>query len=215
MRSRCATLFFVVVLVCACGGGGGSGGTSTPPGTTVQAVNVPEMSGYIHNTPGGAVVEPSTVDLVAVGDEVNDQAACGYYRFNIAMIPPGATILAATFTVGQHMVLGNPYIDLGGDIVIDHVNLGAALDPTDLTAPNVLAWWYTQMSQMSGGYVQADLTSAVQADVNAGRTRTDLMLHFPGNTDSDGQADYVQLNNLADHSGSGLVPRLTIRFLAP
>ena len=205
------SLVLLALLVCACGSGGGG----NAPTLFLSAPNVPPMSGLIFGPPGGATVLPSTTSLVWAGDVGNDTQEFGFYRFNVAAIPQGSQIVEATFRVGQRTVVNSPFASLGGQVLVDHVELGAALDPADYV-PTVYAMNVAVLSTSpAAGQRSASIRSAVQADVSAGRTHTDIRLRFPTPTNGNGLVDDVEFNNQADGAGTGLRPILEITYRLP
>lgn len=205
-----------IALLAVLASGCGSGGGNLAATQFHSAPNVPVMSGYIHGPPAGPVVVPSTGSLIWVGDHSNNHAEYGYYRFNISAIPGGSVIVEAYFRVGQELISGSPYANLGGQVMVDHLDLGAALDPADYTSPAMFTAGVAVLSTDPGiTQKSANVTAAVQADVNAGRPRTDLRLRFPTGSDGDGFYDDTAFNNQANNGGSGLLPLLEIRYRAP
>jgi len=192
-----------ILLVAGCGGGGGDGGPAT---TTVTLHSTPTIDGTVID---GVLVNTSTYAL-QVGDTIAAAGKRGFLRFSITGIPSGATIVSAELRVHQSFVFGSPYASLG-NVVVDQVQIGTALDLGDFGAVGVVEG--TLSSDASLGYKTLDVTDAVESDHMLAhpntdfRLRTSLLL-----TDSDSVQDDTQWDDAEDTAGSGNVPLLVVTY---
>ena len=56
----------------------------------------------------------------------------GFVSFDISTL--SGTINSATLRVNQHQRSADPYVDLGGEVRVDHMNYGTSLDAGDYNA---------------------------------------------------------------------------------
>lgn len=192
----------------ACGGGGG--GSSTPPPTPVTVdllLDVPN-TGFTSSDSG----LPAINTTLSVGDLSGGNASVrGFLSFSLAQIPAGATIQLATLRVSQVGILGGPYVSLGGAVLVDHVDLGPALDATDHAAPALTANVATLSTTDVLEIKTAVVTAEVVADLAAPRATSAFRLRFPVATDLDALNDTALFRN--QNPGEELVLRVT--YLAP
>lgn len=209
---RNAIALTAALVLTACGG---SGGLSIGPQD--QEIGIPAnafRTGYVKNT--GDVYTQANALLIRVGDYTNNSDyARGFVSFPISGLPAGATILEANLYIGQEAVNGNPFADLGGQVRVDHMDLGAALDAGD--------FWIASASVITNsiGVISLDptleqkgvvVTAEVQADYAAARNNSEFRFRFSPSKSNDGEADDVRFNTPNDLGGSGFVPMLVIRY---
>jgi hypothetical protein len=112
-----------------------------------------------------------------------------FYSFDLTALPPGGTIGSATLRLYQESVQGNPYGELG-NVVVDHLDYGAALDSADFDAPALTSNIGTLSSNANLEYKSLVVTSRVLADIAAGRPRSQFRIRFSGNDgNNDGSND--------------------------
>lgn len=124
---------------------------------------------------------------IGVGDSApNNTTAKGFVGFDISSIA-GRTAVSATLRVYQANIYGGtPYTDLG-NILVDHVNFGSSLDSGDYSAGALTSNIGTISNNSTLEWKTLDVSSYVQADINAGRTSSQFRFRFyPNDTDSDG-----------------------------
>ena len=187
-------------LLLACGGSG-------PHVTTVTLPAVAALDGQTSSTgsasPGAALV---------VGDFSSNASARGHLRFDHSAIPTNAQVVAATLEVFQTVVTATPYADLG-NVLVDHVDLGASLDAADHASPALLDSFGTLSTSPVLEGKTLDVTARVRADREAGRTTSDFRLHFAVPTDNDGVQELVIFNDTENNSGTlAQRPRLTLTY---
>ncbi len=206
---RQSLTLFAALLLTACGGGSGGGIFANTHETQRSAID--GRSGYVSTV--GGVFKTSSGFTVRVGDYSNNVYASGFYSFDLAGINTDATVTQALLVVGQESEGGNAYDDLGGIVTVDHMNLGAALDAADDNLANHIT---LAIGTLSNNYdleqKVVDVTAAVQADLDALRSRSEFRLRFPVGFSNDGQADYVRFNNPSDSGGSGFTPTLIVKY---
>jgi hypothetical protein len=145
---------------------------------------------------------------VYVGDNALDDYSAGFLRFVHASVPAGASVVSATLYAYQSVAIGTPFTQLGAAVLVDHVNIdlgaGAGLDPLDLGSAAYAVGIGSLSSSMALGFRFLDVTAAVQADLDAGRSTSDFRLYFASGTDGAGDADYVLFDD-AEAGGPALL----------
>ena len=208
-----ASLSLVLLLLVAspgCGGGGGDAPLvlSEPAIATVDLPPIGALDGFVDNT---GYVTSTGLGGILVGDNSDDHVGQGFFTFDSSALPAGAEILKATLEIRQYGISGYPYADLGV-IWLDHVELGGTLDAADWGAPALDGNFAVVSTTPATGPLTADVTDQVAADTHAGRTRSSFRLGFTALTDGDGNSDYAAFQDSEDSEGSGLLPRLTVRY---
>jgi DNA-binding beta-propeller fold protein YncE len=143
----------------------------------------------------------------AVGEkDVTYVSSAGWrqlYSFGIVSIPASATITSATLRLYQCDVAGAPYAHLG-NVIVDHVNYGAALSASAYSGATVSSNIGTLSTTASLGYRSLDVKTRVQADMTAARVRSQFRLqfslldYFANATD-----DFVQFTDAEDSTCAG------------
>ena len=201
----------VLLLLSACGGGGGSG----DPGPQPIVVNIP--STFARDGSGRSNGYVSTSAGMFVGDLdsiANGQSGRAYVGFDLAGagVPPTATIQGATLSLQQAGGEGSPYTTLG-NLLVDHVNLGAAIDVSDFAGNTILDGFGVLSTDTVIEVKSIEVGARVQADLAAGRTFSDFRLRFASSSDVDGANDYVQFNDSEDYAPLGPKPVLKVVYL--
>lgn len=167
------------------------------------------MDGYVTNT--GFVVQGQRP---LAGDDSVNQVARAFYRFPHPALPAGAEIVRAVFHVGQEGGAGAPYADLG-DALVDHLDLGDALDADDFDAAALTSAFGVLSTTAVIEEKFIDITALVLADVAAGRSRTDVRIRLTTGTDSDADDDFTIWNDAVDSGVTGSVPRVIVTLRVP
>jgi len=149
-----------------------------------------------------------------VGDNVINVSVRMFYSFETGGISDDAVVESAFLRVYQEATLGSPYADLG-DLVVDHVQIGADLDSGDYDGGTLASNIGTLSDDATPEWKAIDVTALVQSDVTANRMYSEFRLRFTVGTNGDASNDAVLLNDGADSSGSGNVPELVISYRAP
>lgn len=193
MRLRYPMILLATALLgSGCGGGGGEDGP-----VTVTLLTTPDLVGTVSNT--GYV----TPQALGVGDRTppgsQEITFRGFLTFDLAALPPGATVLSATLTIHQIYVFGTPYTTLGA-LLVDQVVFGTVLEAGAYGRSFPTSQGIPLSFDATLGPKVVDATMQVQADLAAGRTlsqwRVRFVLEGDGNTLAD-QADLGAPGNSA------------------
>ncbi len=216
---------FILLVVTACGGGGGGGGETLE----LNAQGLPGFDGTIRLESDTGLCEIDSIpNFVTVGEDGNLAKFItffGFITFDISAVPTGATIVSATLRIEMGEVLGDNVFRPGlfGNVVMEHINMGAGLDEADMIAPSL-------SGELVGGDASptfladnatlelktADIRDEVQRDLDDGRTRTSLRLRCEQTqvTDDDNLFDTAGFVGFEDFDGN-IQPnraRLLIRY---
>ena len=171
--------------------------------TTIPAEQ--ERSGYVNSS--GFV---STAHLA--GDGSDNSSSRMFFSFDLGVLPRDAIVVAARLQ-GEDSGggSGDPYGDLG-DLLVDHVELGAGLDAGDFASP-ALEETVGTFSTARFGTKSLEVTLQLLADLGAGRTHSEYRVGFARLTDDDGEIDSAVFHDeeLARDHG----PRLVVIYRRP
>jgi len=228
MRTICISNLGIGILgilaLAACGGGGGGGGgVEIPSATLVHTLPLmsdPDLDGYLQEDGLGGwrwrpgLMTPRTGELY-VGGENKDYRQ--FYTFDLSALPADATIVRATLRLFQTHVVGDPY-DAIGDVVVDHVHYGEAIELADFEGNTFNRNIGTLSTDRAISYHELVVTSAVQIDWEGGRTRSQFRLRLAAGAFSivNHQSDYVQFTDAEGSAGDAVhVPELVVRYTRP
>lgn len=215
-----------------CGGGGADGGMDDDfandedivedagnNDVTLQQVTLlstPELDGVVvgdnQQVNGRSDIQP------VVGDgqftpTVNQGAVRfqAYYSFNLSSLPQGARIKSATMSLYSRDAQGDP----AGAMVlvrVDHVNYGNTF-PTTLNAGITLDANTAQIGELETiGRKDVDVTTQLQADLDAGRSTSQYRLRGAVASNFDSVPDVIVLTDAEDTQGTGELPMLIIEL---
>jgi hypothetical protein len=203
------TLPLALSLSVAAGLLGGCGAGEAIFGPETFTLNAPAtLDGYV--VASGGVLENSTTNAIAVGDN-GSEGRRGFVRFTLAGLPAGADIQSSELRLAQAAVSGVPYGSLG-DVRMDHVDIGVALDAGDYAAV-ALDFDIGAMSLTAALDVKVlDVTAKVIEDVAAARTTSDFRLRFPIADDGDAIEDSAHFEDMENHLFTNAVPVLVIQY---
>jgi hypothetical protein len=173
--------------------------------TTTSLLPAGDRSGTV----GG---EGSVTSGYLAGDGRTNVGNRMFFGFDLSSLPSDAIIVSARLQaadVGGGS--GDPYSTMG-DLLLDHVDVGASLDATDFAA-SALSSHIAILSQVRAGAKDAEVTAAVAADVAAGRSTSDFRAGFRDLTDGDSEIDTAVF--LDDTFSPGLGPRLVVVYRRP
>ncbi|PNY79903.1 Ig-like domain-containing protein [Deinococcus koreensis] len=173
--------------------------------------SAPALDGWVRSD--GAVNTDGVALLAGDSGTVDNATYRSYLSFDLAALT-GATVVSATLGVHQSSVTGTPYtsLDVGSsDLRLDHVNYGVSLTSTDFD-PTVYATLGDISSSSALGAKSLAVLGALNADLAAGRSRSQYRLRFAALTDGDGQADFAWLHS-GDHGAHA--PTLEVTYLTP
>ncbi len=137
-----------------------------------------------------------------------------FYSFPLREIPAGAQITSVALRVYQEDRSGRPYANLG-DLLVDHIDPGDALDPADYEGNTLDADVGSLSQAFVRGYTILDVQSCVRRDMAEGRTRSWFRLRFPRDSNLDGENDIIILNDGENSRRSNNLPVLEVIYLRP
>lgn len=193
-----------LVLALLAGGCGGGGGASDDTPARVLPAEL-GFSGYATSA-GGYQLNFAPL----VGDGAGLISRRALVRFDLSEVPSRAQVLEATLRVFQVGTTGAPYTDFG-DMVVDHVRMGAALDGTDFDGGTLSPAFAVAFTGPAQGYRSLNVTAQVAADLAAGRTTSDYRFLFPDAPGPDELEDAAILGL----GGDGSLTTLTVKFRLP
>ncbi len=173
--------------------------------TTTTLLPVGSRSGNVEET---GDVSPGFL----AGDGITNRAVRMFFGFDLTTLPSDAIIVSARLQANDNGGGSGDVYESLGDLALDHVDLGASLDATDFSSP-ALKSGIAILSHVRAGAKEAEVTSALAADIAAGRTTSDYRARFPTLTDNDGQLDTIVF--LSDDFSPGLGPRLVVVYRRP
>ena len=190
----------------------GCGGSPTAPSVSVTLPSEASIDGFVRSD-GTAVTAGGGP---GVGDLEQFVPGIGYrefYSFNLAGIPPTATLNSATLNLFQAAVYGAAY-PTHGFVVVDHVDVGTALDPGDYAGNTLTPDLGILSINPAIGYKTIDVLAAVKADLAAGRSRSQFRLRFSVlDFNNDGQNDFAEFTDVEDSCCSvSRAPGLAIAY---
>lgn len=199
------------------GGGGGGGGGPPPLPLTLDIISTPELDGVVFangvSNEGRTDLQPTVGDgpfVVGSGSSVFQ----AYYSFDLTALPAGTTITSASLSLFLRDTLGNPD-GMTVHIKVDHVNFGAIFPVTPLGG-TTLAFDFARIEDAATpGRRDIDVVAQVQADLDAGRPRSQFRLRGAINSNNDGAADVAFFTDGDDSLGSGELPILSLEFETP
>ena len=182
---------------------------SPPPDVTVTLTSQAALDGFQANNGGGN----NAVDI-RVGNGLSPELVIrGFMSFDLTGIPATAVVQSIQLRFYQVSVTGTPYAKLG-NLRLQHVDYGSTLDNAAFDTPvlhsAILAphtgsgVWYDYTSGTLGDWIEADLA--------AGRTRTQLRLQFSTETDGDGVEDFASFESGENYLGTGYLPHITMTY---
>jgi hypothetical protein len=184
------------------------------PDVTVTLTSQAALDGFRANNGGGN----NTVDIRAgngamFGSPSQELVIRGFLSFDLSGITATADVKSIQLRFYQFSVTGVPYAKLG-NLLLQHVDYGSTLNNAAFDTPVLhsailsphtgAGEWYNITSNTIGDWIEADLA--------AGRTRTQLRLQFSTETDGDGQQDTVSFESGENYFGTGNLPHVTITY---
>ena len=172
-------------------------GAATAPrqATLLRLLTVPGLDGWVQ---GDGTVNTSTA-FAALGDAgAPGVVARGFFGFDISPVSPSETITGAVVRIFQAAVLGDPYATLG-EVVVDHVDVGPALDAGDYTLAPLTTGVGTISTNATLERKTLVVGAQVAADQAAGRGLSHFRLRFSiQDEDGDLDDDFLQLATAED-----------------
>jgi hypothetical protein len=138
----------------------------------------------------------------------------GFIGFPLATVRPGSQILAGELHLFQARVEGDPY-DNNRQLLVDLVNLGAALGPEDFSGDVLTQNIGALSTSPEVEFKMLDVTSAVEDTIEAGRSRVDLRLRFSTELDGDKTPDIAHFESSENFLQTNNRPSLNVSVLLP
>lgn len=187
---------------------------------TTTLSSTPALDGWVRSE--GLVNTDNTSMLVGDSGSVDNATYRGYLSFDLTPLPASLTstnIQSAKLTVHQQSVSGTPYADLktgvlpllSSYLLVDHVNYGTGLTPSDFDAP-VLSNQGNLITTPTVGDYSKSVLDALKDDRTNNRTRSQYRLRFAKLTDGDGNFDAASLTSGDSATNK---PTLEVTYLIP
>lgn len=178
----------------------------TPAIKTKTLSPIASLDGFRSSNNGGN----DGVDIRA-GRNVN-LVSRGFASFDLSDLPQGATVTEATLRLYQYDTTGSPY-GVGGNLLVDHLTYGDALDSTDYAMPALVSGFTTLTKNSSLEWKDADVTDQVKDDVANARTRSQFRIHFTTEvTGGDVTGDFAYYESTENTGGTGKTPQLVVKY---
>lgn len=136
---------------------------------------------------------------ILIGDSRNDPV-CGFVSINLNSIPAGALVSRVVLNLRATIVpTTNPFADFGA-ITVDHVNVVDGIVASDYVGRTLTANVGTiaAFPETAAQDVAIDVTSAVNADLAAGRPISSFRFRFDAAPSADEEADGVVIEASVD-----------------
>jgi len=160
---------------------------TTVPTHTVELFSVAAEDGHVRRD-GYVGTEPNVGDTTPVRSDVAVQA---FLSFDISMIPSGVTVVSASLDLTRHQIFGNPFVYLGTMRICS--DRYGQLDSDDFVVGPASGVLYTVSARPTKPLASDLLTDAVQAQVDAGRSRFQIRLQFQKERYFNQEPDYLAL----------------------
>ncbi len=180
------------------------------PGFTATILADVTLSGHVYRpSAGGDFVSPRHL----TGDGTDNGTARSLFSFDLSSLPRNAIIVSASLRLYQGGGSGTPYADLG-PLLVDHMDLGGALDGSDFDAPALADNIGVLGTQDGTGPRSLDVTLQVMSDRGATRMRSEFRARFTSDTDGDNQIDSAAFSDVAI-AAPGNEPQLEVVYRLP
>jgi hypothetical protein len=182
------------------------------PETTIL-VSQMKLDGYVINDGSASATEEIFVGNGEINPGAGELVSRGFMSFDLSSIPSGATIEQMEIRFYQLQVQGDPYETLG-NLILDHVDYGDALDGSAFDAPALDSALLAQQTRPNEWYVLSDpsLLSWLLRDLRDGRTRFQLRLRFDQELDGDGDEDWIAVAAGDGALGPRNAPQIIVTF---
>lgn len=215
-----------------CGGGGADGGhddgneedpiiedpivvTPVPQITNVDLASTPELDGVVFGNNLDQTARPDLAphigDFAFTNQTGGAQRLQAYFSYDLSSIPEGATIRSATLSVYVFQVVDGDPQGMMALVDVDHVAYQDQF-PQNFT-PIVLDGLIGQLTDINTlGRKEVDVTAQLQADLDAGRSRSQYRVKGRLDSDFDNENDAVEFTDGEDSRGTGQLPLLRIEY---
>ena len=214
MRISYVLLCLSFCSLAACGGGGDGGGAGVGGAVQQEAtlLSNPALDGSIWAPVGAVPASISHGSRIRAGDSGLDRPVRGFVSFDLAALPAGAQIESAVLTLYQSRLWGAPYVGLGSEVRVDHVDLEGALDLADFDSPALQVAIGVISTDAVEEHKSLDVAAQVQADLDAGRSSSEYRVYFPIGTENNGVSDQVRFDDADDAEEVVTVPTLVVTY---
>ena len=186
----------VLAVVMGCSSGSDAGPTQPPTTVTITSLDADDGSLFGAGNTGTGAVCCGFASAMYVGQRNGTSSPLsgnfvpgtsrGYVRFLLTEIPAGKTIVSATLRLqqaspGAFNTTPDPYPTFGS-VLLDHVDFGTTIEGDDFARAPLSSTTATLSSTYVKELKTADVAAFVQADVTAGRGRSDFRLRFATET---------------------------------
>ena len=186
---RSVTILILGMALAGCGGGAADGPKESEDERLLVATGLEGLDGTIilNSQTGSCEIDAVASGAVAGESEGSDKFIThwGFVTFDISQLPAGAEVRSATANLFMLESDGDNIFGSGlfGNVVMEHIDLGATLDEPDMLAPPLggeLVGGDASPTFLAAtpalGYRAVDVTTEVLRDVDDGRSRTTLRL---------------------------------------
>lgn len=231
-RMAFAALLGSSLALVGCGGGGAEGHddgeeedpviedpivvTPLPPEVvTAQLPSTPELDGVVFGNNLSQTSRPNLAphagDFAFTNQTGGASRLQGYFSYDLSSIPEGATILSASLSVYVFQVIEDNPQEMMAIVDVDHVAYQDQF-PQNFT-PIVLDSLIGEVEDVNTlGRKEVDVTAQLQADLDAGRTRSQYRVKGRIDSDFDDQNDAIEFTDGEDTRGTGELPLLKIEY---
>lgn len=136
----------------------------------------------------------------------------GFVSFDIVNMPSAAKIQSAAIRLYLGKVTGKPF-SAGGNLMIDHLTYGDALDESDYASPALSANFASFESSTVIGWKEADVTARFKDDLANARSLSQFRIHFQNEiTGGDTAGDFVYFEAQENTLKTGNAPQLVVKY---
>jgi len=182
--------------------------TPSPPTILKTKIlsSVDSLDGFRSSSGGGA----SNLEI-RVGRD-SSSVSRGFVGFEISEIPSSAEIQSAVLKIYQVKTSGKPYKS-GGNLKLDHLTFGDALDKTDYALPALTTNFAVISESEKAGWKEADITDKLKNDLANARSVSQYRIHFENElTDKDADGDFVYFESEENTLKTGNTPQLVVKY---
>ncbi len=179
----------------------------TPIAKSKTLFSVPGLDGFI--TSSGSI--NSTLEVRAGRNTA--LVTRGFITFDLNEIPSVAKLEEATLRIYQTKLIGNPYAQ-GGNLKIDHLTFGDALDNSDYGMAALVSNIATLSTNNKIEWKETSVLDAIKDDLANVRSKSQFRIHFTSeNTGGETSGDFSYFDSGNNYPGnSGNKPELVIKY---
>ena len=207
----------ICALLASCGGSTSDGGDNPddPCGGRCVEPSVKELDGYVTSA-----MFRDTINGLQVGDHDHIQVGRtvrSFISFDMPEDLPGvAEVQSATITLYQLSPVNDPLGPIK-KVVVDHVDYGTSLDPTEHDITPVTANIGVLSDILIPGFRSLDISVLFNQARADGRTRLQFRLRLDPGPESDGDIleDTMRFEDGDDSQGTGNIPQMVVQYTLP